>query len=180
MKNEEKNENEDIIIEEEMKEESSFKKKTDEKKLSEAEECKKEKQEYLDGWQRARAEMVNMKKNHESEKKLFTSIGKEKMLNELVPVLDNFDAAFSGEAWENVDKNWRVGVEYIHKQFVDILNNNGIEEFGDITDNVDFEKYEVMEEIESDLEKGKIVKIIQKGYRVGDKIIRPAKIKIAK
>ena len=178
--NKEKKENEDIVIEEEVLEKSSFKKKTDNKKLSEIEECKKEKQEYLDGWQRARAEMANLKKIHSDEKKLFTSIGKEKMLNELVPVLDNFNAAFQGEAWENVDKNWRVGVEYIHKQFIDILNNNGVEEFGSLNDEVDFEKYEVLEEVESDLESGKIVQIVQKGYKIGDKIIRPAKIKIAK
>jgi molecular chaperone GrpE (heat shock protein) len=42
------------------------------------------------------------------------------------------------------------------------------------------DKYEVLEEVESDLEKGKIVKIVQKGYKSGDKVIRPAKIKIAK
>jgi molecular chaperone GrpE len=63
---------------------------------------------------------------------------------------------------------------------LDILNTNGIEEFGSLDDEVDLDKYEVLEEVESDLEKGKIVKIVQKGYKSGDKIIRPAKIKIAK
>lgn len=174
-------ENEDVIIEEEVEEQSSFKKKTEEKKNSEIEECKKEKQEYLDGWQRARAEMVNLKNIHSQEKKLFTSLGKEKMLNELVPVLDNFNAAFQGEAWENVDQNWRMGIEYIHKQFVDILNNNGVEEFGSLDDEVNFEKYEIVKEVENnDKEKGDISKIVQKGYKIGDKIIRPAKIEVVK
>ncbi len=178
--NEKIKKNEEIVVEEIQEEKSSFKNKTKEKKLSELEGCKKERQEYLDGWQRARAEMVNLKKQHEEEKKLFTAIGREKMLLDLVPVLDNFEAAFSGEAWEKVDQNWRIGIEYIHKQFLDILKNNGIEEFGDVNDDVDFEKYEVLEEVESDLEKGKIVQIVQKGYKMGDKIIRPAKVKVAK
>ena len=172
-----KKENEDIVVEEIKEEKSSFKKNKKDKKL---EECQKERQEYLDGWQRARAEMVNLKKQHEEEKKLFTSIGKEKMLLDILPILDNFEAAFSSDSWEKVDQNWRIGIEYIHKQFLEVLKNNGIEEFGSENDEVDFEKYEVVEEVYSDLEKGKIVKIVQKGYKIGDKIIRPAKIKIAK
>jgi molecular chaperone GrpE (heat shock protein) len=56
-----------------------------------------ERNEYLDGWQRARAEMVNLKKSHLEEKKLFTSLGKESFLEDVIPILDNFDAAFSNK-----------------------------------------------------------------------------------
>lgn len=176
----EENEIEDVVIENEEEVKSSFKNKSKEKKVLELDDCKNEKQEYLDGWQRARAEMVNMKKQHDEEKKVFTSIGKEKMLLDLIPILDNFNAAFSSDSWENVDQNWRIGIEYIYKQFQEVLENNGIEEFGDLSDDVDFDKYEVLEEVDSDLDKGRIVKIIQKGYKKDSKIIRPAKIKISK
>ena len=166
--------NEDFVIEEIQEEKSSF------KKNKKKDECKKERQEYLDGWQRARAEIINLKKQHEEEKKLFTSIGKEKMLLDIIPILDNFEAAFSSESWEKVDQNWRIGIEYIYKQFLEVLKNNGIEEFGSEKDEVDFKKYEVLEEVESDLDKGRIVKIIQKGYKIGEKVVRPAKVKISK
>lgn len=180
-KENEKLENEDVVIEEIQEEKSSFKKKTKDKKKNELEECKKERQEYLDGWQRARAEIVNLKKQHEEEKKLFTSIGREKMLLDLVPILDNFNAAFGSDSWEKVDQNWRIGIEYIYKQFQDILANNGIEEFGDLSDELDFNKHEVLEEVEEEgKKKGEIVKVVQKGYKQGDKIIRPAKVKVAK
>jgi len=178
--NQEINDGEDLVVEEIAEEKSSFKKnKKEDKNQKKLENCEKEKQEYLEGWQRARADIANLKKSHDEEKKLFTSIGKEKMLAELVPVLDNFNAAFQGEAWENVDKNWRIGVEYIHKQFLDILENNGISEFGEVGEDVDFKKHEILEEVDGG-EKDKVVQVVQKGYKMGEKIIRPAKVKVGK
>ena len=172
--------NEDVVFEEIQEEKSSFKTKKNKKK-EDLEKCLEERKEYLDGWQRARAEMVNLKKQHLDEKKLFTSIGKEKMLEELIPILDNFNAAFSSKSWEEVDQNWRTGIEYIYKQFLQVLENNGIEEFGSLDDEVDFEKYEVIEEVENSGEKsGKILQLVQKGYKNNNKVLRPAKVRVAK
>ena len=165
----------DIQIEEIQEEKSSFKKTDLKKKL---EECQRERQEYLDGWQRSRAEVVNLKKNHEEEKKLFTAIGKEKILEDLIPILDNFNAAFKSPAWEKVDQNWRSGIEYIYQQFQSVLENNNIQEFGKVGDDVDYKFYEVIEEIDGD--EGKVVEIIQKGYKIGEKVLRPAKVKAGK
>ncbi len=101
-----KNEIEDVIFEEEVDGGSSFTKTKTEKKLKEKiKKLEEEKREYLEGWQRERAEMANLKKRHGEEKKLFTALGKEALIMDLVPILDNFEAAFSNkEAWEKVDK----------------------------------------------------------------------------
>lgn len=183
-KNKEKENMEDIeniVFEEEAENSNNFKKKTDLKLKETFKQLKIEKKEYLDGWQRARAEIINLKKVHEEEKKLFTSLGKESFLREIIPILDNFEAAFSNqEVWEKVDKNWRVGIEYIYQQFLEILINNGVEQTGKVGENFDEKIHSALENIiTKDLQKNnQLAEIIQKGYKIKDKIIREAKVKI--
>ena len=89
--------------------------------------CQKEKQEYLDGWQRSKADFINARKEDEKNRASVATFAKEGMLHEILPVVDSFDMAFRDkEAWARVDENWRKGVEYIHQQFVSILENNGL------------------------------------------------------
>ena len=178
----EENNSEEIVFEEENSK-SSFGGGSVKKLKEKIKKLEEEKKEYLNGWQRARAEMVNLKKNHQEEKKLFTSLGKEALLKEIIPVLDNFDAAFSNkEAWERVDSAWRTGVEYIYNQFIQILENNGVSQFGSEGDDFDENLYTSIETVETDDEKkdSKIATVIQKGYKMGDKIVREAKVKTYK
>lgn len=182
-KNEENIEDVEFVGENNEEQKSSFSSgsKKKEKLKEKIKVLEQEKNEYLDGWQRARAEMVNLKKNHLEEKKLFTSLGKESLLKEIIPGLDNFDAAFSNkEAWEKVDEGWRVGVEYIYSQFKIILENNGVEQFGEVGEDFDEKKHLSVENIETgnENEDGKISEVIQKGYKMGDKILREAKVKV--
>ncbi len=188
-KDKKNNNTEEVIFEEEFTEKKEKKKKSSffrgdktEKLKKEIEALKKEKKEYLDGWQRARAEIVNIKKRHDDEKKIFTTLGKEALLDQIIPVLDNFDSAFSGSAWENVDQNWRLGIEYIYNQFVKILEENNVEAFGEVDEEFDEKLHHSVEvEENNDKEKsGKISKVLMKGYKIKDRIIREAKVKIYK
>src|SRR3989344_2951801 len=82
-----------------------------------------EKQEYLTGWQRAKADLVNARKRDEEERKEFIRFVNGQLIEDLIPVLASFDMATENkEAWEKADKNWRTGVEYIHAQLVKILS----------------------------------------------------------
>ncbi len=149
--------------------------------ISDLEKLKKENDEYLGGWQRALADIANLKKNHEEEKKLFTSLGKENIVLEIIPVLDNFDAAFSNkEVWNSAPENWRVGVEYIYKQLLGILENEKIESFGSSGEIFDPKIHFSLEKIKSEKKEdsGKISDVIQKGYKKEEKILREAKVKI--
>lgn len=169
-------ETDDVVIED-IEQEKTFggKNKKDVDKLKK---CEEEKQEYLDGWQRARAEMANLKKVHAEEKLLFTTMGKQQIVEDLIPMLDNFQAAFSNkDAWEQVPETWRIGVEYIHKQFLDTMENNGVEGFGAVGDDFENALHEAVETIEGG-EKEKIVEVVQSGYKIGDRIVRPAKVKV--
>jgi molecular chaperone GrpE len=117
----------EIVYEEDSNEptQSSFSKNPDsklEKIKKDLKKCQEEKQEYLDGWQRAKADFVNLKKRSDEEKKEFAKYANEQFITELLPALDSFDQAFKNkEAWEKADKNWRTGIEFIHSQLVSVL-----------------------------------------------------------
>ena len=82
----------------------------------ELKEAKEKRDEYLDGWQRAKADMVNAKKEALEAHSRAAGRGKEILVEELIPALDGFDAAMQGEAWQSVDPSWRAGIESINGQ----------------------------------------------------------------
>ncbi len=174
-KNKKEKKEEDFIYEENSDFSDEIKKLKEKIKKLEA-----EKKEYLEGWQRERATLSNLKKEFAEEKSKLLEKGKEEMIMEIIPVLDNFEAAFSNkEVWEKVDQSWRTGIEYIYKQFLNILENNGIISFGEVGDEFDEKRFLSIEvkEAEKEKEKGKVYSVIQKGYKKGDKILREAKVK---
>jgi molecular chaperone GrpE len=150
---------------------------TDEQKAeSEEERLMREREEYLQGWQRAQAEIANLKRRHEEERKMFTALGREALVKDLIPMLDNFNAAFANtEVWESVDENWRRGIEYIHSQFLQVLEDNGVVAYGVVGDEFDAQLHEPLE---SEGEGETVQEVVQKGYKIGEKVIRPAKVKL--
>jgi molecular chaperone GrpE len=144
--------------------------------------CEAEKQEYLTGWQRTKADMINARKRDEEDKKSFIKFANERLIDELVPVLESFDLAMGNkEAWEKADKNWRTGVEYIYSQLKKALTDNGLEEIAPaVGDKFNHDLHEAVSHEES---KGgqpahTIVALIQKGYKLNGKILRPSKVKV--
>ena len=103
------------------------------KKLKdELKQCKKERQEHLDGWQRARADYANLKTEEDKKRAQITEFTKEELLLSFLPVLDSFDMAFANkEVWEKVDKNWKIGVENIYNQFLSVIKDNGVLEISE-------------------------------------------------
>ena len=139
-----------------------------------------EKSEYMNGWQRERADFVNFKKRAEEEKKDYIKFANENLLEEMLTVLESFDMAFMNkEQWNAVPQNWRVGVEYIHSQLVKILDDNGLKEFiPKIGDKFDVKQH-VAEEViavETESEDGLIKEIKKKGYIMNGKIIIASKV----
>lgn len=138
-----------------------------------------EKQEYLDQSLRTRADYANYKKevdvNRVSDRKFAT----RRFIEELLPVLDAYDMAQGNkEAWEKVDANWRMGIEYIFNQFKTVLEGEGVTQFGSLGDTFDPTLHESMQLVEVADEKDdeKIIKILQNGYRMNDSILRPARV----
>ncbi|MCJ7786959.1 nucleotide exchange factor GrpE [Patescibacteria group bacterium] len=161
------------------------------------EECQKKKDEYLAGWQRERADFLNYKKEEIERIGEILKYAGEGLILKILPILDNFEIAekkiledlkgeenksssspFAG-AREN-DENVK-GLLQIKTQFQDFLKNLGVEEIKSVGDKFDPNFQEVIEEVEAkDKESGIIIEEIQKGYKLHGKVLRPAKVKIAK
>lgn len=152
------------------------------KKLrEEVKKLQKEKEEYLTGWQRAKADYINLQKELESVRKYTTDITKENFLMDLLPAMDSFDMAFlNKEVWESVDKNWRIGVEYIYQQLIKTLNDIGVSKIDSTAVMFDPNLHESIGQVitEKENKDHNIASVVQAGYKMGEKVIRPAKVKI--
>jgi molecular chaperone GrpE len=141
--------------------------------------CRKDKEEYLTGWQRAKADYINLQKELEQTRINASILAKEKMVEKLLPAFDSFEMAFANkEHWEKLDKEWQHGIKSIHKQFLSGLASFGIEEISEL--NIPFNPniHESVSIINTDDESKDhtIEKILQVGYKIGDRVIRPAKV----
>lgn len=144
-------------------------------------ELEKEKADLLNNWQRDKADFINARKQDASERDNFIKFAKEDIVNELIPVLDSFESAFKNkEAWEKVDKNWRIGVEYIHSQLLNVLGNHGVSQLNPLGETFDPNRDEAIENVEVDKKEDdhKVVEVLSLGYKLNDKIIRPPKVKV--
>lgn len=184
----------DVIFEElnaEGEEMSEREKKKNEKdKLKEKfedkiERLEKERDEYLKGWQRVQADYKNRENELEQYKKNIIKFANQNLVKEMLPVFDGYDAARSNkQQWEDVNPNWRIGVEYLFSQFLDILADAGVKIYGEEGEEYDPTSHEAIELVELSLEEKdkdhKIISVVQKGYKMGDKILRAAKVKVGK
>lgn len=165
---------------EEVNEEGEVDARTTIKKLREKiKKLEGEKQEYLDLSQRTRADYANYKKEVETNRASDRKFATKRFIEELLPVLDSYDMAKGNvEAWEKVDKNWRIGIEYIFNQFKTVLESEGVTQFGSVGDTFDPHLHESMEQVSSEDEKQNdtIARILQNGYKMNDMILRPARV----
>ncbi len=142
----------------------------------------KEKQEYMDGWQRERADFANYKKRSDQEKIEVIKYSNENLVSEIIPVIDSFEMAFANrEAWEKIDKNWRIGVEYIHSQLLKILGEYGFKEMNPLGEKFD-PKFHVAEEhvtTDDESKDGKVIAVKKKGYMLNDRVIIAPQVTVA-
>ncbi|KKS36810.1 MAG: nucleotide exchange factor GrpE [Candidatus Sungbacteria bacterium RIFCSPLOWO2_12_FULL_41_11] len=147
------------------------------KKLKEdLKKCHDERKEYLDGWQRAKADYINFKKD---EGKRFEDMARfvtTGLVQDLLPILDSFDLALGHKMPPEVEK----GVLLIRSQFLDVLKRQGIEVMDVSGQKFDPAYHEAVGEAESDAGEGMIVEEIQKGYIFRGNVLRPARVKISK
>ncbi len=140
-----------------------------------------DKEEYLTGWQRAKADYVNLQKEMDQVRSATSIITKEKMVENLLPAIDSFDMAMGNkDAWEKVDPNWRTGVEYIYQQIITGLADSGIEKIDKTNVLFDPNLHQSIESIPTDDQSKDhtIEKVIQAGFKIGERVVRPARVTI--
>ncbi len=137
--------------------------------------------DLMDKWQRDKADFVNLRKKDEDDKKEFLKFAKRDIIEELIPSLDAFDSAMKNkEVWEKVDKNWRVGVEYINSQLHKTLSEHGLKVINPMGEMYNEKRDEAIETVKVDDKKddGKILDVVQVGYELNGKEIRAPKVKV--
>jgi molecular chaperone GrpE len=144
-------------------------------------------QEYLLGWKRCMADFENYKKRQQENQKSLGEYVKEDFVLQIIPVIDNFHSATEHIPTEQKEAPWVVGIMYIQKQLEDILKENGIAEM-DVKAGDEFDpnlheaiadsKLRNASESTKDNEKfeNKIKKVVLKGYALGEKLIRAARV----
>lgn len=152
-----------------------------EKELSELEECRKKAEEYLAGWQRSRADLLNYKKEEMERIGELISYSTEELILKVLPVLDNFEI-IEKKLPENLKEDENVkGILQIKNQILDFLKSQGVEEIKSAGEKFDPNLHEVVEEVEEkSREAGSIIEEVQKGYRINSRLLRAAKVKLSK
>lgn len=140
-------------------------------------EAQAKRDEYLDGWQRCKADMINARKDAAEAHAKASIRGKEILVEELIPALDGFDMAMQGESWNNVDAAWRAGIESIKSQIESVLRAHGVEIYGKEGESFDPSLHEPIQEMEGG-ESHKVAKVFRRGYRTGERVLRPAQVAI--
>lgn len=139
--------------------------------------------EYKIGWQRALADYDNLKKDLLKEKEGMRRIVKEDVSESIIPILDHFDQAlkFKPAGLDATAENWVTGMMHVRNQLESVLLGLGVESFGVIGDVFDSNKHEsVGEREDADAAEQTVVEVSQRGWKLGERVIRPALVIVKK
>lgn len=145
---------------------------------SKEEELQKQLDEKNDQLLRTLAEYDNFRKRSQREKEALYAECKASVINALLPVADNFDRIFANP--DGTLEDYKKGVEMTFKQFSDVFKNLGIEAFGEVGEEFDPNFHNAVMHTEDDsVGENTITNVLVKGYKLGDKVIRPAMVAVA-
>lgn len=137
--------------------------------------------EYKQGWQRALADYQNLQKETAARRAELVRMSELQILEEFIPVYDHLKLAINSEQLTNEKKSWLEGVKHVARQFEMILKAHGVEEIKTVGEKFDPRLHEAVEEQEKEgAEAGAIVREVEGGYKMGDRVIKPAKVIITK
>jgi len=149
----------------------------DQTEVDELEAVRHERDELLDTLQRLQAEFDNYRKRAARDQQSLVARAHERLVKELLPVLDDLERALeAAEAHE--EAKLEEGVALVTRSFADVLRKEGVEEVP--TDGkFDPHVHEALLSQPSEAEEGSVIEVLQKGYRLGDRVIRPARVVIS-
>ena len=163
---------EDRNVEQNVEQEEAVEQPVQREPLDELAEARKERDEYLDALQRLKAEFDNYRKRVARDQQELAARAHERLVKELVPILDDLERALAHEG--DLDE----GIRLIHRQFSEALAKEGLTEVP--TDGkFDPHTQEALLSQPSDAEEGDVIQVLQKGYRLGDRVLRPARVVIS-
>jgi molecular chaperone GrpE len=140
----------------------------------------RERDEYYDRWLRKTAEFENFRKRVERERREQADRTVLDLLLELLLVADDFDRALTADAGDDVAA-YRKGVELIHSKLHDLLRKHGVRPIEVLGADFDPNLHQaVLHQPSADHREGEIIAELRRGYKLGDRLLRPAMVKVAK
>ncbi|MEE8356132.1 MAG: nucleotide exchange factor GrpE [Anaerolineales bacterium] len=137
-------------------------------------------EEYLDGWQRARAEFANYKKRILRDHTEIHQSARGEVIKLYLDIADDLDRALQEKPADGEGETWADGIEIIFQKLYTRLELEGIKPMNPLGEEFDPNIHEALMKEESDeYESGQIIEVMQEGYWIGDKVLRPALVRVA-
>jgi len=137
-------------------------------------------EEYLDGWQRSRAEFANYKKRVQKENADIRQFARGEVIKIFLDVLDDLERALQEETQNRVDQEWVEGIRIIYQKLKTRLEAEGVRPMNALGEEFDPHIHEaLMKEETEDYPSGTIIGVMQEGYWIGDRVLRPAQVRVA-
>ena len=139
-----------------------------------------ERDEHLDDLKRVAAEFENYRKRVLRDQESLVARAHERLVKELLPVLDGLDRALDAAARHSGGDSQKLeeGVRLVHKELADALSREGLAEI-ETNGRFDPHVHEALLSQPSEAEEGSIIEVVQKGYALGDRVVRPARVVVA-
>jgi molecular chaperone GrpE len=148
------------------------------KQKERVEAVERERDEYLDSLQRLKAEFDNFRKRTAREQESFAARANEALLKELLPILDDLERALEA-AEDHEEATLEEGVRLVHRSLADVARKHGLEEI-ETSGAFDPHVHEaLLTQPGEEAEPGSVLQVLQKGYRLGDRVLRPARVVVA-
>jgi molecular chaperone GrpE len=136
-----------------------------------------ERDEAIDRWKRAAADFDNFLKRAAREREEYVTLANERLVKELLPILDDLERALAAVG-EHEEATVEEGVRLVHRSLASLLQRNGVEEIS-TEGQFDPHVHEALLSQPSEAEEGSVIDVVQKGYKLGDRVVRPARVVIA-
>ncbi len=142
--------------------------------------AEKQSQEYLDGWQRERAEFANYRKRTERDRQAERDNTLGNLVKKYLVILDDLERALKNRPTAPEAQPWVEGIDLIYRKLQNILEAEGVTRIPAETEFFDPTRHEaISQEPSADHESGQIIEVLQQGYLIGERVIRPAMVRVA-
>jgi len=137
--------------------------------------------EYLDGWQRSRAEFANYKKRIERDQSQTQQMAAGSILKRYLPIVDDIERALKNRPKDAEGALWANGIELIYRKMLALLESEGVTQLQAEGQPFDPNLHEaVMMEDTDRYESGQVTEVLQQGYMLGERVLRPAMVRVAR
>jgi molecular chaperone GrpE len=145
------------------------------------EDARNQANEYLDGWQRARAEFANYKKRVERDQSQTYQNAAGSIIKRYLAVVDDLERALKNRPKEGEGAAWAEGIELIYRKLLALMESEGVTPMNAQGEMFDPNLHEaILTEDTDQYESGQITEVLQQGYMQGDKVLRPAMVRVAR